>query len=133
MKQLIILISIAFFATSCDPGVHFERIIYNQSSQDIWVKVEQETYPPFVQDSFMIPKNSSVIVVTRGGLGQVSEFENCGLADGTLSAGVLNNDTLQIEKNLSDNGSWTSTVKKKGFGGGGECNCILTITDEDIH
>ena len=117
---------------SCDPGVHFERVIENKSSHDVWIKVNQETYPVFVQDSFMISKNSSTIVQSSGGLGRVADFNYCGLEEGTLSSGVFTNDTLEIQRNLNENGNWSSVVKSKRFGGGGECECRFIITDEDI-
>ncbi len=132
MKFLIIL-PLILLIYACDPGVHFERIIENKSSHDIWIKVEQETYPAFAQDSFMIPKNSSMIVQTRGGLGRVEDFGNCGLEAGTLSSGVFTNDTLEIQRNMNESGNWTSIVKSKAMGGGGECECRFIITNEDIH
>ena len=132
MKNLLPIIPLILLIYSCDPGVHFERVIENKSSHDVWIKVNQETYPAFVQDSFMITKNSSVIISSRSSLGRVSEFGDCGLIDGTLSSGVLTNDTLSIQKNVNESGNWTSIVKSKGFGGGGECECRFTITNDDI-
>lgn len=132
MRHLILSIGLVFIITSCDPGVHFERIIVNQSSHDIWIKVNEETHPSFTADSILIGKNSSVIVSSDGGLGNTSDFSECGFPEGTLSSGVYTNDTLEIQKDLNLGGNWTPAVIKQTFKGGGECECRFTITDSDI-
>jgi hypothetical protein len=132
MKQLILSLGLIFIISSCDPGVHFERIIVNQSSHDVWVKVNQEVYPDFIEDSILIKKNSYSIVSARSGIGRVDDLTNCGFPEGTLSSGVITNDTLQVQKDLNTNENWVIAVLKKNLPGGGECECRFTITDSDI-
>jgi len=133
MKNLLLIVPLILLICSCDPGVHFERVIENKSSHDVWVKVNQDVYPAFLQDSFLVAKNSSIIVSSGSSLGRVDEFSYCGLEEGTLSSGVFTSDTLEIQKNLNEDGNWSPIVKSKAVTGGGECECRFTITNNDIH
>ena len=132
MKPYLLAIVIGIVLSSCDPGVSYERIIENNSSYDIWVKTSDNGYPGFTQDSFLISKNSEQVISIYSGSGQTFEFENCGMADSTIYSGIYNNDTLMISINLNGESNWIFSVLNKTFKQGGECECKLKLTDNEI-
>lgn len=133
MKSYLLLLAVLAFLTSCDPGVSYERIITNNSSHDIWIKATDYTSPELVVDSFFIAKNTEQIIHAYSGLGQTSEFSNCGMPDSALYGGLIATDTLAFSINLNEVAHWEFSVLSESFKQGGECECRLTLTDAFIE
>lgn len=129
----LILIHLALLSNSCDPGVTYERVIENKTTHDIWIKTADNPYLWFTQDSFSIPKNSEQIISVFSGIGQTTQFENCGMLDSSIFGGIIDMNTLEISKDLNAQSNWAFSVLKKTFKQGGECECRLILTDADIE
>lgn len=129
--------SIIFFSgiafSGCDPLTSYQRVIENNSSHDIWIYTNQNVLNDIQIDSFLIEKNSEKTIAELTTKGDLEEFENCGLADSMITASVVSDSFMVLNKDLNAKGSWSFTVLEEGLSTSGDCECRLSIYDADFQ
>lgn len=128
----LFLLTVSVFITSCDPGVKYDRIIQNSSTHDIiiygyGIKVDSNSI-----DSFYVDKYSVKSIMQYSYLGTISNFEDCSFNYDSLSAKIMDSDSLNLLLDLNDQANWNFNVIDESFGGGGSCECRLIINDDQI-
>jgi len=156
IKFILFSISICFFVflTSCDPGVDYSRIVQNDSDFDVkvlqrygyWQINGQDTIfsrfwylegsdTIFVKvDTLTIEKHSSKTIYTAGGIGSVSDYENCYniIYYDIIPVQIHLKDSLLFIPNINELSGWNYRITKKQKNGGGVCECRIILTNQII-
>jgi len=131
------IILLAFFATSCDPGVEYEKIIQNNS--DYHVKVLRKINYWYLDgtdtiftptDTLTIYKNTSEVVYRDGGIGGVYDYQNCCPFIDPMPMLVYYEDSVKLIPNIHEMNYWNFRVIKQYKNGGGICECRMILTNE---
>ncbi|MEO6301569.1 MAG: hypothetical protein ABIP51_00225, partial [Bacteroidia bacterium] len=126
-KKIITLL-LAIYMTSCDPGLHGDLKVFNESNQDLTVKytytMTGDTMTTTVQS------NSNETIKILGGLGSNKTFDCCPCVMNSLE---IKSSQGKIEKdpNISDNWSIPNNNKLKKFGGQ-DIKCEFHVTQADL-
>ena len=136
MKNLIFKLSIlAITIISCDPALHSKKIIRNESDHNVWIAIKDTTsyMHHFESDSFMIMRNSEVLIWEINGLGRIdNEARQCNFYSDSIITGIENNDSLNLLIDLTNSSNWNYVEIDKYSNGGGEYECRLTIKNDHI-
>lgn len=123
-------IVILLFLSACDPGVHHTKIIENRSDYDIRVY----TYKDSIQeDYFLIDRHSSDTIFETGHLGTTEDYSDCSTRVDSIRVEIAGHDSLHVTLDLNDSAKWTYYRLSKTFKGGGQCDCRIRISNEDIQ
>ena len=136
MNRNLLIIALLILISGCDPKTQYQRIIKNNTSKDIWVKVERDEFQPeYKEEGFLILKNSEMPILTSTFTGDPSQFIKCDDADGRriIGEGIVDHDTLVITKKLNLESNWTYIELDTYKRGGGECECVFTLDENDIE
>jgi len=129
LNRIGMLIACVFFV-NCEPGVHYKKSIFNTSNHDLRVVVHPKEKIYHKQDTIVINRNTEVIINDFNGIGSTSQFSDCNYFLDSLSAKIIDKDSLKLMIDL--NTAFEFRVTQKGYKSGGYCNCKLTITNDMI-
>ena len=125
---LVFILSIAVFFASCDPISEYEKVVQNDSDFDVKIfsgfHTDWVNNPP---DTFVINKNSSEVICSMGGIGSISDYENCYPPD-SMTMLVYFGDSVKLIPDISD--YWNFRVIKEGKFNNGICECRMILTND---
>jgi len=127
MNKKVFLLLIIIGLTSCDPGLHGDLKIYNETNQVLTVK-----YKDYYNDTTYtdIQPNSSETIKNLGGLGSNKTFECCPCE---MKVIFIKSPIGQIKKDPANSENWSIPNKKKlkKFGGQ-DVKCEFHVTQADL-
>lgn len=132
----ILVTAIALLALSaCDYFSGKQKIIENRSDYDLQVRVHGGIRSYYYYDSiFLVPHNSELQISDYSTQKGTYETDICEIHADSITATIINNDTLSVTINLSDTANWiyrAISINEKH--GRGESECRRIITNADIE
>lgn len=121
--KLLCVYSILLLLFGCTTVVEFSQIVRNQTPYTIWTEYGVDT-------TYIKPFQSDTVFYDYG-RGTVYDYENCSNI-APISWGIVD-DSLKIKVDANSPDSWVYVEERKNrFGGGGICNCSVTLEEEYI-
>ncbi len=124
-----------FFFCACDQSTKHRKLIINDSDYDL-VIVPRNTSADiigYVSDSIFVGSHSQTAIFDMRQISRLKDYKSCSAFADTLQAIIVGNDSLHPTLDLNDRSNWKYFTLKKEFGGGGECECQIGITNADIQ
>ena len=131
MKYCLLLLSCALtLLTSCDPEVHFSRIVENSSDHTILLVIQSGGN----SDTTEIAPHQTIEFLNEHKRGRRSEYSECpfGNYETDFAFEVKGDSTLTINADSVGNKNWQFSTTDKTMNGGGTCECRLIITNSMI-
>jgi len=124
-KINILIIFVFLILTSCDPVFDYSKVVNNRSDYDILIididTVHAGGYGPYGFDTIRIDKHQTKIIVTDGGIGDVSQYKDCNVYNDTLMVKIIGHDSLHLIMDINDPGNWIFNQIDDESGGTAEC------------
>ena len=128
-SNLILFFLLILSFTACDPSFSYTKKIINSSNYDVLIIMADSNKKTFSFgynfDTLRINQHSEEIVAADGGLGAVSDYENCDSFNDTLLVKIIGFDSLHLLKDINDNGNWKFYQISEKSGGTGECEFLI--------
>jgi hypothetical protein len=127
MSKYMLFICSIIWMTSCDPGLHGDLKIYNETNEVLTAKYKDYYNDTTYKD---IQPNSSETIKNLGGLGSNKNFDCCPCE---MKAIFIKSSTGQIKKDPANSENWSipNKGKLKKFGGQ-DVKCEFHVTQADL-
>ena len=128
IKFVFFLGFVALIISSCDPGFSYSKRINNNSKYDILiinVDTVNKGYNNNQFDTIQINSFSEKEIAHDGGLGSITDFENCDVFNDSLLVKIIGYDSLQLIRDINNNGNWRFNQLSDKSGGTGECIFLI--------
>lgn len=124
-----------FFFCACDQSTQHRKLIINNSDYDL-VIVPRNTSADIIgyaSDSIFVGRHSQTAIFDMRQISRLKDYKQCNTFTDTLQVIIVGNNSLHLTLDLNDRSNWKYFTRKKELGGGGECECQIGITNEDIQ
>ena len=127
----------AGFLQSCDPALHYEKVLENRTDFDIRIipiRASNRVIPPEERDTFLVAKHSEGILADFTSIGfRTESVQDCDLFISEVEHKIIGPDSLRLLIDLNDLSNWDFTILgKAGLLSDESCECRLIINKEDI-
>ena len=127
--------------TSCVPNTYHTHVFQNDSSYDLWMYTrsyydEIDTLTLYSDSTFVKSGTAEVIWKQMGEVYRLEDYDTClSGPEGKLSvsAYIINPDTLEIHIDLNDFNLWQRTVSREERDGSGTSECRVIVDNTDIY